>query len=266
MQRLFASAAIVMSVVIAGMGVPVHGAATPTGTIKGHVRLMGSPPANPLIRMGADPLCARLARESGKRPTQELVLVDAAGGLANALVEVQGSFPAAPPAPKDPVVITQRGCVYSPRIVGVRTGQTLRIVNADTLLHNLHGVSAKDNGFNVTQPSSGMVNNFPMKTAETMLHLTCDVHNWMSAWIAVEAHPYFATTPADGTFAIADVPVGRRTVRAWHERYGWITRTVEVKAGATATADLSYTGNEKPGAKARTLSIPEQTLAVFTLR
>jgi len=33
MQRLFASAAIVMSVVIVGMGVPVHGAATPTGTI-----------------------------------------------------------------------------------------------------------------------------------------------------------------------------------------------------------------------------------------
>jgi hypothetical protein len=254
-----------LALVLTG-GRQLHGAqAAGTGTIKGHVKLTGRPPANPIIRMGADPLCAKAARESGKRPVQELVVVDATGGLANAFVDLQGSFPGAAP-PKDPVVITQRGCVYTPRVVGMRVGQTLRIVNADTLLHNLHGVSTKNNGFNTTQPSSGMVNNFPMKAAETMMHLTCDVHSWMSAYVGVEPHPYFSVSGSDGSFTIANVPAGRRTIRAWHERYGWIMRTVDVKTGATAVVDLSYTGAEKPAAKARNLVVPEGTLAVFTVR
>jgi hypothetical protein len=274
MRRVFVFAACVMAIAVlmasapmrAGVSAAQTGAAGQTGTIKGRVVLSGSRPANPPIRMGADPLCAKLARESGKRPTQEYVVTDATGGLTNSFVEVQGSFPSAPPPSKDPVVITQRGCVYSPRVAGVRVGQMLRIVNADTLLHNLHGVSAKSNGFNTTQPKSGMANDFPMKAAETMLHLTCDVHSWMSAYVGVESHPYFAVTGADGTFAIARVPAGRRTIRAWHERYGWITRTVDLKPGGTATVDLRYTGAEKPSTGARHITVPDGTLARFTLR
>jgi hypothetical protein len=274
MQKVFASATSVLAVAVLMASVPMRtgasaaqrGAVAQTGTIKGRVVLTGSRPANPPIRMGADPLCARLARESGKRPTQEYVVTDATGGLTNAFVDLQGSFPAAPAPPKDVVVITQRGCVYSPRVTGIRVGQMLRIVNDDTLLHNLHGVSAKSNGFNTTQPRSGMVNDFTMKAAETMMHLTCDVHSWMNAYIGVESHPYFAVTGADGTFTIASVPAGRRTVRAWHERYGWITRTVDLKPGGTATVDLRYTGTEKPATGARRVTLPEGTLARFTLR
>jgi hypothetical protein len=152
MRQAIVAISFVLAIAI-GTGAPLHGAqAAGTGTIKGHVRLTGRPPANPIIRMGADPLCAKAARESGKRPVQQLVVVDGSGGLANAFVELQGTFPSVPPAPKDAVVVTQRGCVYSPRVVGVRVGQTLRLVNSDTLLHNLHGISTTSNGFNVTQP------------------------------------------------------------------------------------------------------------------
>jgi len=266
MTRGIVSAACALAIAVIATGVPVHGGAQAagTGTIKGHVKLMGPAPANPPIRMGADPLCAKLARESGKRPVQEFVVTDGSGGLVNAFVELQGTFANVPAEPKDPVVITQRGCVYSPRVAGIRVGQTLRLVNADTLLHNLHGVSAKNNGFNETQPKSGMVNNFVMKTAETMMHLTCDVHSWMSAYVGVETHPYFAVSGADGSFTIASAPAGKRTIRAWQERYGWITRTIDVKAGATTTIDLSYTGTEKPATKAREVTIPEGTLALFS--
>jgi plastocyanin len=264
--RINIPASLVFAMMVIAVGAQVPGgaaAAAQGGTIKGRVKLTGPAPANPPIRMGADPLCARLAREAGKRPTQEFVIVDATGGLANAFVDLQGTFPTVPPAPKDAVVITQRGCVYSPRVAGVRVGQTLRLVNADTLLHNLHGVSTKDNGFNTTQPSSGSVNNFPMKTAETMLHLTCDVHSWMSAYVGVESHPYFAVSGPDGTFTIANVPPGRRTIRAWHERYGWINKTIDVKPGATATVDLSYTGAEKPATRTRNLAVSEGFVAQF---
>jgi plastocyanin len=267
MTRGIVSTTFALAVALVATGASVHGGAqgeAGVGTITGIVKLAGRAPANPPIRMGADPLCAKAARESGKRPVQEFVVTDGKGGLANAFVEMQGTFPGAPAASKDPVVIRQQGCVYSPRVVGVRVGQPIRFVNADTLLHNLHGVSTKDNGFNHTQPKSGSVDNFIMKSPETMLHVTCDVHSWMSAWVGVEPHPYFAVSGADGGFTMNRVPAGRRTIRAWQERYGWITKTIDVKAGTTTTVELSYTGTEKPATKAAEVVIPEGTLAFFS--
>jgi hypothetical protein len=102
-----------------------------------------------------------------------------------------------------------------------------------------------------------------MKASETMLHVTCDVHNWMTAWVGVESHPYFAVSGSDGTFTIANAPAGRHTIRAWQERYGWITKVVDVKPGATTAVDLAYSGNEKPPAKSRAITIPDGVLARF---
>ena len=47
-------------------------------------------------------------------------------------------------------------------------------------------------------------------------------------------HPYFGVTGADGAFTIARVPAGRHTIQIWHEQYGRMKRTVDVKAGQTA--------------------------------
>ena len=36
------------------------------------------------------------------------------------------------------------------------------------------------------------------------------------------------------------------SMQMWHERYGMLTQSVNVKADATTTVDFMYTGNEKP--------------------
>ncbi len=77
-----------------------------------------------------------------------------------------------------------------------------------------------------------------------MLRIGCDVHRWMTAWVGVVSHPYFAVSDVEGTFTIANVPAGKRTVTAWHEAFGAVTKAVEVKAGQTATVDFVYT--QKP--------------------
>ena len=66
------------------------------GTIKGHVRLSGEEPGNPVIRMGKDPMCAAINR--GKQVIQETVLASLDGSLANVFVRLQGTFPADPRA------------------------------------------------------------------------------------------------------------------------------------------------------------------------
>jgi plastocyanin len=217
-----------------------------TGTIAGHVRLAGPAPANPLIRMGADPRCSSATR--GQRLTQDVVLRSSDGGLANAFVHVQGKFAASPP-PAEPVTIDQRNCLFVPRVVGARVGQTLRITNSDATSHNLHSAS-QNNVFNTSQPKQGMVYTFQLKADEVMMRVRCDIHGWMTTYVGVMGHPYFAVSGTDGAFTIARVPAGRHTIQVWHERYGVLTQTVDVKAGATATVEFSYTGKEKPASVA----------------
>ena len=234
-----------VAVGLAGAGGQVAAQQGRGGTIVGHVRLMGPSPGNVVIRMGMDPFCAKLTR--GTRVIQQAVVTSQDGGLANVFLSVEGSFPQTP-VPVEPVVIDQQGCIYRPRVVGARVGQTLQIKSSDQTLHNVHGVSAKENGFNVGQPQAGMVFKFQLKSEEVMLHLTCDVHRWMTGFVGVVSHPYFAVSGDGGAFTIPNVPAGKYTVRAWHERYGPITQIVQVQAGRMTTLDFSYTGNEKPSA------------------
>jgi plastocyanin len=220
--------------------------ATPagTGTIKGHVKLSGKLPGNSVIRMGVDPKCRDAA--GGKQVLQEAVLATADGSLANVFVRLQGNFPSTP-VPTTPVTIDQRGCVYFPRVAGVRVGQPLQIKNSDTLSHNVHSSSQQSsNEFNVNQGRVGLANTFTLKQEDVMLHLRCDIHSWMTAYIGVVNNPYFAVSQTDGSFEIGKVPEGTYTIQAWHERYGPVSKSVKVTAGGTTSVEFVYTGNEKP--------------------
>ncbi len=208
------------------------------GTIKGHVKLTGKLPGNPIIRMGMDPMCAKI--NAGKRVIQENVVANLNGDLANVFVSLQGTFPRTP-VPTAPVVIDQRACIYVPRVIGARVGQTLQVKNSDELLHNIHGLSAKGNDFNVSTPKAGMIQQFTLKNEEVMLKIKCDVHSWMTTYVGVVTHPYFAVSNEDGMFEIANVPSGTYPIQAWHERYGPLVQMVRVRAGATTMADFTYT-------------------------
>ena len=244
-SRGFGIAAGVLAAAIASAGSVLAGGAQTAnrGTIKGHIKLSGDLPGNSIIRMGMDPKCAEINR--GKRVVQETVAAAIDGSLANVFVRLQGTFPQTP-VPKEPVVVDQRGCIYHPRVVGARVGQTLQVKNSDDLLHNVHSLTGKSNAFNISEPKAGMVQQFTMKDEEVMLRIKCDVHSWMTTYIGVVTNPYFAVSNTAGTFEIADVPAGSYTIQTWHERYGPLTQTVRVRAGAATTVDFTYTGNEKP--------------------
>jgi hypothetical protein len=234
---VFPSVAVVLAAVI--LAAPT--VQSSTGMIKGRVRLAGKLPGNSVIRMGVDPKCADLNR--GKQVVQEAVKAAADGSLANVFVRLEGTFPATP-VPTTAAVIDQRGCTYSPRVLGVRVGQILEIRNSDNLLHNVHSVTSHENQFNFGQARAGVVNTFKMKNEEIMMRLGCDVHRWMMSYVGVVTNPYFAVSDGSGAFEIPRVPPGTYTIDAWQERYGPLKKTVKVPAGGTVTLDFTYTGNE----------------------
>ena len=211
------------------------------GTITGHVKLADASPGNPIIRMGMDPMCSKL--NAGKRVLNEIVMRSEDGGLANAFVDLDGKF-TAPPA-TGMVELDQHNCVYTPRVIGARVGQTLRIVNHDGLVHNVHSHSEKGNDFNFTQPTAGLSKDIVLKGPDVMMRVGCDIHSWMVAYVGVETHPYFAVSGENGAFKIANVPAGRYPIRVWHERYGQLTQMVTVTAGKPVDVTFTYTGKEK---------------------
>src|SRR6266850_3884790 len=227
-----AMAAGAATVIALGAGTtPVAGQGGAGGTIVGHVHYMGATPVNPIIRMGADPRCNKLY--VGKRPTAQTFVVGADGGMANVLVNLEGSFPGAPAATA-PAVLDQKDCMYQPRVLGARIGQTLQVKNDDATTHNVHSLSMAGNDFNTSQPTKGMVFEFKLKSGE-ILRVKCDIHGWMNSYVAILDHPYYSVTGADGSFTIANVPAGKQTVRAWHEVMGPQTQMVDVQAGKTTT-------------------------------
>ena len=78
---------------------------------------------------------------------------------------------------------------------------------------------------------------------EGMLRIKCDVHRWMTEYVGVVSHPYFAVSDRGGTFTIDQVPAGTQTIEVWHEVYGTLTQTVDVEAGAVTVADFTYPGS-----------------------
>ena len=206
---------------------------SPTGSIKGSVVFEGTPPARAKVNRSSDPICKR-----NKTPDESVIVGDQ-GGLQDVFVQVEAERAFAIRAPEDPVVIDQVGCAYSPRVVGVISGQPLHINNGDKTLHNVHAYLDGDTAWNMAQPKQAK----PIKKAldaNGVLELKCDVHPWMRAWAGYVDHDQFDVTGATGSFEIDNVTVGKHTVSAWHPTLGKQTVEVTVKSRKTATATLRF--------------------------
>ena len=204
-------------------------------TIAGTVTYVGQVPSFQPISMDADPECA--AKHDEPVMPQTLVLGEG-NTTANVFVQVKDTFAQEDySAPSTPVVIDQVGCMYHPHVVGVLAGQPLEFWNSDELLHNVHGTPDQNREFNLGMPASLREKQVTLNTPELYVPVKCDVHPWMSAFVAVMTHPYFDTTAEDGRYEIT-VPAGTYTVEAWHEKLGTRTQEVTVAAGETATVDF----------------------------
>jgi plastocyanin len=224
----------VMSIVSASLCFAVYAFA---GDVAGKVTFAGTPPKAVRLQMGADAVCMK----QHKDPVySQDVIVNKNGTLKNVLVYVKDGLAGKTyPPPKEKVVFDQKGCMYTPHVVGIQTNQELEVVNSDPTLHNVHSLSKLNPQFNLGQPKQGMKFTRKFEKPETF-KVKCEVHSWMNAYIGVFNHPFFAVTGDDGSFDLKNLPPGTYTIEAWHEKYGTQTANVTVDATGKKTVDFKF--------------------------
>jgi plastocyanin len=203
------------------------------GDITGTITLKGTPPAEREITpIKDDPTCSTLY--PGALPTTKFYVVGSGGGLADVIVYLKGVPSASTGASADPVVLDQKGCLYTPQILAVQTGQKIIVKNSDPCIHNVHILPTANPEVNQVQMPGGADLTFSFDKPEPFIKFKCDVHPWMFAWVSVFDHPYFAVSGPDGKFTIKNVPPGKYTLEAAHRKLGTQDADIEVPAGGVA--------------------------------
>jgi len=218
------------------------------GTVTGVVRFKGQKPEpKPLTDLAGNSFCKN-CYQGGQLPQRDNVVFGKNGSddtLQNVLVYVSKGLEGKKfDAPKEKVVLDQVGCVYTPHVVAVMAGQTLEIRNSDATLHNVMSAPRNNPAFNFGMPVKDQKVEKVFKEPETKMNLKCFMHPWMSSYVHVLEHPFFAVTGADGTFTIRGLPPGEYELSVLHETSLFeptpATAKVTATAGGKATADFTY--------------------------
>ncbi|MFQ5601840.1 MAG: carboxypeptidase regulatory-like domain-containing protein [bacterium] len=212
------------------------------GGITGVVRFPEAYPEREKITITKDQQVCRAFQYS-----EVFIVSEENHGLKNVVITVENVKGRKNAKEKSVATLNQQGCQYIPHVQIVPVNTELQILNNDALLHNVHayrnGLDPKNTIFNKAQPK------FLKKITQTLekpgiYYFKCDVHEHMSAYVAVVDHPYHAVTDENGQFTIAGVPAGTYTVRAWHEALGTLEKTVTVSADKSAEVKFEILPNE----------------------
>ncbi len=103
---------------------------------------------------------------------------------------------------------------FSPRMLVIPLGGTVRFPNLDPIIHNVFSVSGK-NRFDAGRFSKGEGTSVTFKHPG-MVRIYCNVHHQMNATIHVVENPYFTRADSEGRFSIKNVAAGTYQLTAVH--------------------------------------------------
>jgi len=199
------------------------------GTVKGKVVVEGAVPALAMLlgkgQATKDAVCAI------NGVPNESVVADASGGLANVFIYLKKAPAgvAIPAAPTDKIVFDQKGCIFIPHTFVARVGQTINITNSDPVAHNVHTFSNTKGLNSAIQGGDTKGMDLVYDKSETLpIKTVCDFHAWMDSYHLVVNHPWAGLSGPDGSFEIQGVPAGKMEFVVWHEKVGYVERSLKV--------------------------------------
>ncbi len=202
-------------------------------TLTGRIVYDGTPPESKLIQPTKDPeVCGK------HEIPDETLIVSEDGGLANAIVTLRTKnvevAPSYASAADEKVVLDNKDCRFVPHVALVQTGQEVSLINSDPVGHNSKIDPFLNPGINPILPAGGDPVNYHFDLPEAVpVHVGCNIHPWMGAWLLVRDNPYAAISDTDGKFTIKDLPAGEELEFAiWQENPGWL-RNASYKDGET---------------------------------
>ena len=200
----------------------------------GVVRLAGDTVArSTLVENSTDPeSCAAL------HSLEDLVVAEKSRGIQHVIVALIDVPAAAVPASQPrQFVLENLDCKFVPHASVMRVGDVVRATNSDPMLHTVHYYGILNANLALSGQGASM-----SRTVRRpgMIVVKCDVHGWMQAFIRVDDHPFHAVTDEQGRFRIADIPEGIYSIELWHEKLGFVRRTIRIEPARTADLDVEY--------------------------
>jgi hypothetical protein len=208
------------------------------GSVKGTFKVVGELPPQAPVPVERDvPAC-------GKDIAPDTLVVSQGGLLQGALVWLE-DVPSGKEFPRRSVGMDLRNCRVAPHLMTLGLGDELTVGNVDSVFHQVNIIQAGPDGAarqkaNVGMPVGGQRLRFKQAQAGWLLVAGLGAHPWMAGGVRVFEHPYHAVTGSEGSFELRDVPPGQYTLHIWHERFGDVTRPVEVKAGYPSRVDVEF--------------------------
>lgn len=192
------------------------------GDVTGRLMFDGNAPERKKLKVDKDVDCC------GKFDIRdEGVMVGDDHGLANVYVYVRSRkvdiHPELADAAEKQVKLDNRDCIFMPHCMWIwHDQQEFHIVNSDPVAQNVAFSPLGDLPANIVM-AVGSEATWKFRRAQRVpVPIACNYHPWESAYILPVDNPYAAVTAPDGTFRIAQLPVGKIELQLWHERCGYL--------------------------------------------
>src|SRR5215210_2026585 len=121
----------------------------------------------------------------------------------------------APPfVQSSPVTIDQRNLSFTPHVLVVRVGTSVKFPNSDNVFHNVF--SFKDGKkFDLGMYPAGAKARPVVFDKPGLSRIFCNIHPNMASYVMTVDTPYYTVSDERGAFTLSGIPAGTYTYRAW---------------------------------------------------
>jgi plastocyanin len=133
--------------------------------------------------------------------------------------------------------ISQKNATFTPHVLPVMVGATVKWPNHDSIYHNVFSFSeARQFDLGLYQnPDVGCVT----FDKPGRVDVFCSIHSAMNCIVLVLENPYFCATDANGFYRISNIPAGTYKLKAWHERLPSQVREISVTDTGVLKVDFT---------------------------